>query len=712
MYIHKHQLQQGCALNPSIQKQLVNNIVDMIVAGIEAESSHITKYLSRCRRVLDETIISTTFLGSCKPHNRDYLCQQLGELGSQHKSIIRSLLNAMNDENELVQISAIQSLGEIGYADSSVITALILALNNSTQKVHAATAMGRLRSQDSSVIQSLLSALEEEGGDNQRFRFVIIETLGELAVASQEVIASLIHSLCNSQYTAAVARTLRKLDSSNVQLIPALITILNDDDLSLRVCAARELGAIINGNKFAVDALIACISRDISPWVRNTACKSLGQLGRINHLAIEGLKVSLEDTDLSVRAYAAMSLQELNCADLKVKQILISALSHNDHRVKCEAIRTVKYLAFNDDSIVIALISTLNDPDRATRDIAYTVLKQVCSDHKSVFDVVLATLTRVQSNPSKRIVKLLGDVGYWDQALVNILVSITNEVTSDCRAAAALALGKLGNPQKSVLDALQSTLRDIDTQLCVNAAESLMAFGAHDRIIVDVLSAAVTCTETEYKLRIKAAMLLGRLEDADATAIDVCVSLLGDGALKSTIIQVLSQSRDNRATLSLLSELPHASNNEKRYIAQALGQTPQSNQSVFDSLISLLTHDDFEVRYHAAISFVAVGNAHYWKLDTRRFCANCFSKELDSSWNPRTIVKAFLATENRVFLTRFPQRCLLNGVAIVIQDEQVTVYDDEVIQCSRSSTTRLSELLQLISKHPRGSYLHVKFSSS
>ncbi|NER97832.1 MAG: tetratricopeptide repeat protein [Symploca sp. SIO1B1] len=246
---------------------------------------------------------------------------------------IPGLIQALQDSESHVRISAAEALGQIG--SDAAIPGLIQALEDSESHVRISTA----------------------------------EALGQ--IGSDVAIPRLIQALEDSESHVRMSaiKALSKIDFDAV--IPRLIQALEDSESHVRISAVEALGQI--GSDAAIPGLIQALE-DSESHVRISTAEALGQIG--SDVAIPRLIQALEDSESHVRISAAEALGQIG-SDVAIPR-LIQALQDSDEYVRISVIKALNQIDF--DAAIPGLIQALQDSESHVRISASEALGQIGSD--------------------------------------------------------------------------------------------------------------------------------------------------------------------------------------------------------------------------------------------------------------------------------------------------------------------------------------------
>ncbi len=250
-------------------------------------------------------------------HQRRRAAQLLGDRGA--REALPSLLKALKDPEEVVQIGVAEALAQIG--DKSVLEELVANMTDSNPRVrkYSAYVLGRVGTKDN---QAVVAALEKAANDEDKnVRIDVVYALYELGPPS----------------------------SKNI-----FIEGLNDEESRIRSYSATALGSFKDAE--AAHALVRALEHETDEDVRRVIASSLGKLG--SEYAVEALVTALPLETETVRADIAAKLGEVKTP--RAIQVLTELLL-TDPSPKVRAKAATALLYARDPSTIPALVSALKD---------------------------------------------------------------------------------------------------------------------------------------------------------------------------------------------------------------------------------------------------------------------------------------------------------------------------------------------------------------
>ncbi|WP_197443720.1 HEAT repeat domain-containing protein [Maioricimonas rarisocia] len=250
-----------------------------------------------------------------------------------------SIASILQDETAplTLRLSAVEALGRIGTAAREPLPGLIATLRGqhgtgladdeqAELQIAAADILMLLRSEASPAVPALIRAAQHDSPRMRRIAATTLGTIGPRADAAIPVLGELILFDEAEDVRDAAAIALAGLGDP---AIPALLTLIEDQDVDVRWRAADALGRLPSGPPAVEEALEKAIAED-EPVVRITALESLWSLTRdAAQVAPIALRY-LADEDRQIRIRAYRLLQSLGRRVSVVREQLEALVDHPD----------------------------------------------------------------------------------------------------------------------------------------------------------------------------------------------------------------------------------------------------------------------------------------------------------------------------------------------------------------------------------------------
>jgi HEAT repeat protein len=133
---------------------------------------------------------------------------------------------------------------------------------------------------------------------------------------------------------------LRLASTHSPDALPGLIKMLDTPDYDLRQAASTTLGQVREYARLAVPALVRQIQRDELIFIRETAARSLADLGPDAASAAPALKEAMHDPAPNVRRWCAIALWRVD-RDPAAIPVLIEELNRASDPDACRVIMPV-----------------------------------------------------------------------------------------------------------------------------------------------------------------------------------------------------------------------------------------------------------------------------------------------------------------------------------------------------------------------------------
>jgi len=307
--------------------------------------------------------------------------------------------------------------------------------------------------------------------------------------------------------------------------VPALLSVLKDEDATVRLAAVESLGNLSDPR--AVDALVQALKSDTDARVREAAAEALGDID--SPRAVPGLIAALGSEKVSaVRAKIAGALGEIK--DKRAVEALGAVVRDPDAEVRREAVSALGEL--ESAAAVPMLIPALKDADIETR-------KQAAS-----------ALGEIQSKDA-----------------VEALIPVTKDANAEVRKQAVEALGQIED--KRALPALEAAVRDANVEVRRQAIE---AIGHLDELKSAPPALIAALKDEDREVRKSAAEALGNMEDEEAVPALVPLTKDADVDVKRAAVEALSSIGGARAVEVMAGLLKDGDPEIRKLAAEALGK--------------------------------------------------------------------------------------------------------------------------------------------
>lgn len=289
-----------------------------------------------------------------------YLARALGNIGPNAEKAVPALIKMIGDfraydsmaKSDPVMMATL-ALGKIGPKAEKAIPALVKLLKNHESyhvRVYAAQSLGKIGPKAQKAVPAIVKLLDHK---REFFRLSAALALGNLApltnsTAEEKVVSVLTNFLADKSSSThqQSCSILAKFGSKAEKAIPALIQLLESEDVMLRFSVVSALGSIGEGsasnNKKIVPALTKMLG-DKEWFVRFATGNALVTLGERN-MGMPILLSGLKAKDSGTRRVVAYTLGSIGDKGKDVLDALNEALTDQDKRVREAAKQSLEKL--------------------------------------------------------------------------------------------------------------------------------------------------------------------------------------------------------------------------------------------------------------------------------------------------------------------------------------------------------------------------------
>ncbi len=255
------------------------------------------KLMPKVRRMLKDEFVPVRFVAALAVGDLEY---------SLAKSPVSQLLK---DENENVRIAAAYALSKLGSADSLKLFRNAIVSDDQTVRANAALLLGKSGDKSDLTRQALWWTLGRPDSSDK----VIFQTAEAIAMLGDERIYPKLWTMLISKYADVRVIGIRAMGAlGTVEAKHALIRMLDDDILEVRLAAAERLGMLEDtiGEPEVLDVftknLAAGLDKKALEQVNVRTALAIGRIG--TQRLIKYLPRLLKDESKSVRIAAAMAV--------------------------------------------------------------------------------------------------------------------------------------------------------------------------------------------------------------------------------------------------------------------------------------------------------------------------------------------------------------------------------------------------------------------
>jgi len=270
---------------------------------------------------------------------RAYAAKALGIIKPVPQEAVGPMLKLITVDKDHSTLGAVQqaviSLYRMRPLGREHLEGLIGAIESENQfaRGFSASNLGELGPVAAQAAPKLLPLLSDQGVNT---RWTTAWALGEIGVASKEVIAALVAAFGDSDIRPRIHACIA-LSKLCKEAHPDIIKALGHESSNVRWCAAETLARIGPGSKGAVGALVRQL-KDSEARVRKMAANALGRIGPKAEDAVSVLITTLSDSDWHVRWSAVKALGNIAPDSADVRTALEKASKDSRSEVSDAAI--------------------------------------------------------------------------------------------------------------------------------------------------------------------------------------------------------------------------------------------------------------------------------------------------------------------------------------------------------------------------------------
>lgn len=172
----------------------------------------------------------------------------------------------------------------------------------------------------------------------------------------------------------------QRLGVSTQIAVDALLYALTDEDLSVRIEAAKAVAVIAHYNQLdeiPLDSLIDVINTETNDDARTNIVRAVGSIGRDADLLVPSLVAALAHASPSLRLEVIRTLRVLRSDRRKAVPFLIDAAQGSDFDTSLQAIMTLHSIGPDAKEAIPALNELSRHSNEQTRTLAIFALRQI-----------------------------------------------------------------------------------------------------------------------------------------------------------------------------------------------------------------------------------------------------------------------------------------------------------------------------------------------
>lgn len=555
----------------------------------------------------------------------------LGGATAAVPKMIEKMIEWLTDPDPKVKQVAAEALGEIGGPEATAALTRSLGDTDSTVRVHAVKALGKIGKRSPDVVIALIPRLEDDKADVRITTIAVLEDLHD-----RRAVIPLVARFGDTAPEArrSAVRAVGRL--GDPPAIPALIRLINDPNEDVRTAAVGSLGQLLAVD--AIDALTEQLTTGSDSY-RQKVAYALGQIAAVPNAGKAGedaMRTLVENLAAPTSRNAAR--EALHVAGKAAVPALIAHLQGRIHgdpptavtllidagdpraipaltaeleRGRVETPRVLKALgATGGSQALVPVLGALANKDPAIRLAAMEALRPLLGSDARAGDVLLEHLTDDDLEIRVLAAEYLGVLGVGSAAgKLTALTAPGNPIR--LRHAAIDALGEIGRahhlpPGAGASDAIRAlveVLREGPADLHASAATSLSYIASPAALPSLIVLARSDRGPTRCEIvRAIGATLRGQPGQPDPAARQLLRALVDDASIKVSLAAIAglaaARSLDDAPLLRTL--VDQAATDRRRAAAWALGEILDAGS--IDTLTAALSSKDDRLAGDAAWS--------------------------------------------------------------------------------------------------------------
>ncbi|KAF9355244.1 hypothetical protein BGX26_006819 [Mortierella sp. AD094] len=513
-------------------------------------------------------------------------------------STIEVLVCFLQDTNQEIKVSAIETLSTQYMLEESTATALVDTLQDSEPRIKrlAAQALSTQSLLSESVILALISALRGEDSD---VRGSAAKALGTQATLSDSATLALMNALQhkNSEIKYSAGRVFGTLAELPEFAIPALTNALRDDDGRVRSLAAKALATQSTLRESSIRDLIDALQNEDSE-VRSSVSKALCSLSTLPESAILTLVRALRDKRDYVSTSAAQVLSSRPTLPESAILALVSALQDKDPNCRSSATEVLRTQSSLSEPTFLALTQALQDEDG---DVRSSVAKALGAQATLPEFTVLALINALQDKcfyVKSSAVEAIAVQSILSESATLALIGALQHGDSDVRYSAAQVFGAQATLPESAIPYLTAALHDGYWHIGSSAAKAL---GNHTALPESIITTLIgNLYHGDQKVTNIAAKALATQLTLSESAILKLINVLRNEycVVRAPVTKALciQSTLPETAVLALANALQHDNSDVRYSAAQVLGTQATLPESTIPTFIKALSDSDWRVR--------------------------------------------------------------------------------------------------------------------
>lgn len=422
----------------------------------------------------------------------------LGSVRSDAHVVLPALTKLLSADSLAVRADVVSAIGEFSeLAGETVVVVCKMVENDDSAIVRAAAAetLGRIGGGSEQAAQSLVRAIEDVHGG------VTVQAANALSQLGAKAVPVLLPLLKNPLYRDLAISVLGEIGPDAAPAVPALVSLLNDDDEELLREVFIALATIGPGASSSVSDLQRILQDSDAGFSRAGAAYVLGNIGDKSCLPVlkEILNEAKPDTDARLLRASAWSLISLQPNDQKnaaiVMPYLMDALSSDRSLARKEALAAIGKLGAAANSATDKLMElALSDPEPVVRSEAMhtlALLPQVPDESLPIAVAAMNDDDPVIRNSARFLLGQMGPKAKETAAELKKGIREGSELDRIVSAWALLRVEPTDEYAALALPLMLKALENVNPQVRTEAAHTIGTIGTSSVTVLTALKSAV-----------------------------------------------------------------------------------------------------------------------------------------------------------------------------------------------------------------------------
>ncbi|MFC2075338.1 HEAT repeat domain-containing protein [Bdellovibrionota bacterium] len=535
----------------------------------------------------------------------------------QTETIINLYLDALGSEDYSDRGEAAEALKELISDPNELFAHLQRALPRDGFKaaVGILELMGNLARDHEAIKTEIVSRylVPALGYSDPQIRIVALEAIESLAYKDESLIAHLIPLLEDSdeevRKTAISKLGREKWVSDHDEIIPSIISALNDESVDIRTGALDAIGRFIEDHDELTEHVIRMLN-DPDWRVRRDAVDAL-PAEKHPELAAHILHLT-SDPNPVVRKYVIEALGSAAKTDETYLAPIIAALTDPELDVREMAIRSIGNFVSDKPELIPHITLATKDEGVWVRKEAIEILGNLVSEHRELIPYLTEAAGDEDDDVREAAIEGLGKIAGGNEELISYISRATEDEDTGVRITAVRELARFVPDNSDLVPLIIKRLDDEDSMVRFEARSALGDIGSLARDAVPKLRQTLRTSDSKYE-RGHSAAVLGEIGPEARAAVPELIAALSDEEedVRKAAVRALAGIGPEAVTAAV-SDLRKTLKDEEKWVrrvsAEALGlASEEALATVVPELMEALEDEDYGVRDRVLASLGNLG---------------------------------------------------------------------------------------------------------